>query len=107
MFGTSAAPPNANGDGKDGDDDAGSGDGETSHPWGGGGGNPSSGAEGDKGGSPNWQSSSSLSWLTNLRKGIMSGGERNIKSRCPVFVSSVLFVEGNFRPFHCLLLAFA
>lgn len=72
MFGTSAAPPNGNANGNE----AGSGGDETSHPWGAGGGGPSSG--GGKGGSSaNWQSSSSLSWLTNLRKGIMSGGERN------------------------------
>ena len=77
MFGTSAAPPNGNGDGKDGENDAGSGDGETSHPWGAGGGNASPGGGGGKGGSTNWQSSSSLSWLTNLRKGIMSGGEKD------------------------------
>eukprot|EP00903_Cladosiphon_okamuranus_P011861 g11142.t1 len=75
MFGTSTAAPNGSGDGKDGNNDNGarSGDGETSHPWGAGGGNPSSG--GSKGSGANWQSSSSLSWLTNLRKGIMSGDE--------------------------------
>lgn len=80
MFSTSTTPINGNGDqkdGEDGNDHAGHGDGETSHPWGAAGGS-SGNPKGGQGSGANWQSSSSLSWLTNLRKGIMSGGEESI-----------------------------
>lgn len=79
MFSTSTTPMNGGGD-KEGEDDndgggaGGHGDGEMSHPWGAAGGS-SGNPKGEQGGGANWQSSSSLSWLTNLRKGIMSGGE--------------------------------
>lgn len=79
MFSTSAAPlPGGGnnqgiGDGNREGDEEGVGDGESSMPWSG----TASAAAAGKPGS--WQSSggspSSLSWLTNLRKGIMSGGE--------------------------------
>ncbi|CAM9738124.1 unnamed protein product, partial [Ectocarpus sp. 4 AP-2014] len=85
MFSASTTPLNGGdgnnngGDGSDnGNNNASAGesgsDGNASHSWGGGG---SRGPGDDRGGSGgnNWQSSSSLSWLTNLRKGIMSGDE--------------------------------
>lgn len=71
MF-SSPVPPGNGDDGEGGDGATEGGDDGGSHPWGAGGpgGNPSKGDGGGNG----WQSSSSLSWLTNLRKGIMSGG---------------------------------
>lgn len=76
MFSTSTAPPGS-GDGEGGNEDgAGVGDGESSQPWGAGG--PGGGTPGKGGG--NWQGSSSLSWLTNLRKGIMNGGKETVEA---------------------------
>lgn len=85
MFSGSTTPLNEGNNGGDGGDNGNSnsnsnasagesgGDGDASHSWGRGGGAGGPGEE--KGGSGgNWQSSSSLSWLTNLRKGIMTGG---------------------------------
>lgn len=75
MFSTSSASPKNQGigDGNGEGDEEDVGDGESSMPWGG----PASATAAGKPGS--WQGSggspSSLSWLTNLRKGIMSGGE--------------------------------
>lgn len=57
------------------------GGGETSNPWGAGG--PNGNISGDGKGSYR-QSSSSLSWLTNLRKGVMNGGTSVLLSvSCP------------------------
>lgn len=58
MFSTSAAPTGNGQEGEGGDDGK-------SDPW---------GMGGSSGSPSNRQSPSSLSWLTNLRKGIMSGG---------------------------------
>ncbi|CAM9667804.1 unnamed protein product, partial [Ectocarpus sp. 13 AM-2016] len=85
MFSASTTPLNGgegNNNGGDGGDNGNSnasagepgGDGDASHSWGGGGGGGPGEDRGGSGGN-NWQSSSSLSWLTNLRKGIMSGDE--------------------------------
>lgn len=89
MFSTTTAPPGASGGGsrgEDGDDDADDdveerSEGDGAQPWGAAGPSgaspPGNGGNyrGFAGGSGNWQGSgSSLSWLTNLRKGIMNAG---------------------------------
>lgn len=85
MFSTSANLPNGdannnnNNNNQEGGDNASAsgagGGGETRNPWGAGGPNGNNRGDGKAG---NWQGSSSLSWLTNLRKGIMSGGASSL-----------------------------
>ena len=68
MFSSGAYSPGQGQGGGEGDAGMDGGNDEASPPWG------ASGPGGNLGKGGSWQGSSSLSWLTNLRKGIMSGG---------------------------------